>query len=417
MALSPKLGGIAVAMTNRNYRIYTIGAIPSLLGTWVQRMAVGWLAWELTGSGAWLGLIAFADLAPAVLSAPIAGAFADRVNRLKVVRLVQYMSLIQAAMLATLTLSGVMTIELLFVLALIQGIVQGIHQPFRHALLGTIVTRTEMTPAIGINSTIWNSSRLIGPAISAVVILHLGVGATFLINAFSYVPMLISLYLITAEHKPVAPKSLSQVPAEILEGIRYATGHQFIGTVMFLLLIFSFFGRATQELLPGFTGAVFNVGADGLAMLTGAAGLGSLFSGVWLSRRGTLTGLSDVLILMVALIAATQLAFVATDIFWVSVAVFVGWGFVLNGAGIICQSLVQATVPDTIRGRVVSLYGMLWLGTPALGAFAMGVAADFLGFRIPVAGGACIVVATFAWSLTRRRRLRNSIDAVAKEAD
>ena len=417
MALSPKLGGIAVAMANRNYRIYTIGAIPSLLGTWVQRMAVGWLAWELTGSGAWLGLIAFADLAPAVLSAPIAGAFADRVNRLKVVRLVQYMSLIQAAMLATLTLSGVMTIELLFVLALIQGIVQGIHQPFRHALLGTIVTRTEMTPAIGINSTIWNSSRLIGPAISAVVILHLGVGTTFLINAFSYVPMLISLYLITAEHKPVAPKSLSQVPAEILEGIRYATGHQFIGTVMFLLLIFSFFGRATQELLPGFTGAVFNVGADGLAMLTGAAGLGSLFSGVWLSRRGTLTGLSDVLILMVALIAATQLAFVATDIFWVSVAVFVGWGFVLNGAGIICQSLVQATVPDTIRGRVVSLYGMLWLGTPALGAFAMGVAADFLGFRIPVAGGACIVVATFAWSLTRRRRLRNSIDAVAKEAD
>jgi MFS family permease len=417
MALSPKLGGIAVAMANRNYRIYTIGAIPSLLGTWVQRMAVGWLAWELTGSGAWLGLIAFADLAPAVLSAPIAGAFADRVNRLKVVRLVQYMSLIQAAMLATLTLSGVMTIELLFVLALIQGIVQGIHQPFRHALLGTIVTRTEMTPAIGINSTIWNSSRLIGPAISAVVILHLGVGATFLINAFSYVPMLISLYLITAEHKPVAPKSLSQVPAEILEGIRYATGHQFIGTVMFLLLIFSFFGRATQELLPGFTGAVFNVGADGLAMLTGAAGLGSLFSGVWLSRRGTLTGLSDVLILMVALIAATQLAFVATDIFWVSVAVFVAWGFVLNGAGIICQSLVQATVPDTIRGRVVSLYGMLWLGTPALGAFAMGVAADFLGFRIPVAGGACIVVATFAWSLTRRRRLRNSIDAVAKEAD
>jgi len=417
MALSPKLGGIAVAMANRNYRIYTIGAIPSLLGTWVQRMAVGWLAWELTGSGAWLGLIAFADLAPAVLSAPIAGAFADRVNRLKVVRLVQYMSLIQAAMLATLTLSGVMTVELLFVLALIQGIVQGIHQPFRHALLGTIVTRTEMTPAIGINSTIWNSSRLIGPAISAVVILHLGVGATFLINAFSYVPMLISLYLITAEHKPVAPKSLSQVPAEILEGIRYATGHQFIGTVMFLLLIFSFFGRATQELLPGFTGAVFNVGADGLAMLTGAAGLGSLFSGVWLSRRGTLTGLSDVLILMVALIAATQLAFVATDIFWVSVAVFVGWGFVLNGAGIICQSLVQATVPDTIRGRVVSLYGMLWLGTPALGAFAMGVAADFLGFRIPVAVGACIVVATFAWSLTCRRRLRNSIDAVAKEAD
>lgn len=416
MALSSKLGGISVAMANRNYRIYTIGAIPSLMGTWVQRMAVGWFAWELTESGAWLGLIAFADLAPSVLSAPIAGAFADRVNRLRIVKLVQYMSLIQATVLATLTLSGVMTIELLFTLAMIQGIVQGIHQPFRHALLGTIVTRSEMTAAIGINSTIWNSSRLIGPAISAVVILQLGVGATFLINAFSYVPMLIGLYLITAEHRPAAPKSLSQVPAEILEGIRYATGHRFIGSVMFMLLIFSFFGRATQELLPGFTGAVFNVGADGLALLTGAAGFGSLFSGIWLSRRGTLTGLSDILILMVLLIAATQLAFVATDILWVSVIVFVAWGFVLNGAGIICQSLVQATVPDTIRGRVVSLYGMLWLGTPALGAFAMGVAADYLGFRIPVAAGAFVVLATFGWSLTRRGRLRESINAVAKEA-
>ena len=148
MALNSKLGGISVAMANRNYRIYTIGAIPSLMGTWVQRMAVGWYAWELTGSGAWLGLIAFADLAPSVLSAPIAGAFADRVNRLKTVRLVQYMSLAQAATLAAFTLSGLMTIELLFGLALIQGIVQGIHQPFRHALLGTIVTRSEMTAAI-----------------------------------------------------------------------------------------------------------------------------------------------------------------------------------------------------------------------------------------------------------------------------
>ena len=402
-------------MVNRNYRIYTIGAIPSLMGTWVQRMAMGWFAWELTGSGAWLGLIAFADLAPSVLSAPIAGAFADRVNRLRIVKLVQYLSLCQALMLATLTLCGVMTIELLFGLALVQGVVQGIHQPFRHALLGTIVTREEMTAAIGINSTIWNSSRLIGPAVSAVVILNLGVGATFLINAFSYVPMLIGLYMINAEQRPAAPKSLTRVPAEIMEGIRFVTGHQFIGTIMFMLLVFSFFGRATQELLPGFAGTVFNVGADGLAMLTGAAGLGSLFSGIWLSRRGTLGGLSDILILMVLLIAASQLAFVATDMFWVSLTVFIAWGFVLNGAGIVCQSLVQATVPDTIRGRVVSLYGMLWLGTPALGAFVMGVAADYFGFRAPIAGGALIVLVTFAWALTRRNRLKVSINAVAKE--
>ena len=178
-------------MANRNYRVYTYGAIPSLLGTWIQRMAMGWLAWELTKSGTWLGLVAFADLAPTVLTAPIAGAFADRVNRLRMVRLIQYANILQASALAYFSLAGLMTIELLFCLALAQGATQGIHQPFRQSLIGTIVTREEITSAIGINSTIWNTSRLIGPAISAVIIIHFGVGITFLVNALSYVPMLI----------------------------------------------------------------------------------------------------------------------------------------------------------------------------------------------------------------------------------
>jgi len=394
-------------MANRNYRIYTYGAIPSLLGTWIQRMAMGWLAWELTKSGTWLGLIAFADLAPTVITAPIAGAFADRVDRLKMVRFIQYANIVQAAALAAFTLSGQMTIEVLFCLALVQGATQGMHQPFRQALLGTIVTREEITSAIGINSTIWNTSRLIGPAISAVIILHFGVGYTFAVNACSYVPMLIGLYMIDVKHQPTAQKSLADVPGEIMEGVRYVTNHPFIGPLLIMLFTFSFFGRATAELLPGFTGAVFNQGADGLAILTGAAGFGSLFSGIWLSRRGRLTGLSDILIVIVLFIAIFQLAFVATDIFWVSVVVFTGWGFMLNGSGIIIQSLIQANVPNTIRGRVVSLYGMIWLGIPAVGAFVMGAAADFVGFRPPVAIGAGVIIMAFAWAVPRRARLRD----------
>lgn len=414
MFSSSRLGGIAVAMANRNYRIYTYGAIPSLLGTWIQRMAMGWLAWELTKSGTWLGLIAFADLAPTVITAPIAGAFADRVDRLKMVRFVQYANIVQATALAAFTLTGTMTIELLFVLALFQGATQGMHQPFRQALLGTIVTRQEITSAIGINSTIWNTSRLIGPAISAVIILYFGVGYTFAVNALSYVPMLIGLYMIDVKHRPIAQKSLKDVPGEIMEGVRYVTGHPFIGPLLVLLFTFSFFGRATAELLPGFTGAVFDRGADSLALLTGAAGFGSLFSGLWLSRRGRLTGLSDILIVIVFFIAIFQFAFVATDIFWVSVVVFTGWGFMLNGSGIIIQSLIQANVPDTIRGRVVSLYGMIWLGIPAVGAFVMGAAADFIGFRLPVAIGAGVIVIAFIWALPRRSRLRDETAKMTK---
>ena len=248
MASTSWLGGISVAMANRNYRLYTCGAIPSLLGTWIQRMAIGWFAWELTGSGTWLGLVAFAELAPTVLTAPIAGAFADRLDRLKVVRFVQYMSLLQAAALAAFTLSGLMTIELLVGLTFFQGTLQGIHQPFRHALVGTIVSREEITSAIGINSTVWNTSRLIGPALSAVIILQLGIGYTFLINAFSFVPMLVVLYMLTVDQKIISGKSLSDVPAEILEGVRYVRGHGFIGPLLVLFLALSYNARATAEL-------------------------------------------------------------------------------------------------------------------------------------------------------------------------
>lgn len=433
MALFTRLGGISVAMANRNYRLYTYGAIPSLLGTWIQRMAVGWYAWELTHSGTWLGLVAFADLAPAVVTAPIAGAFADRVDRLKVVRFVQYANMLQALALAALTLSGNMTIGLLCWLAVFQGTMQGIHQPFRQSMIGSIVTRAEMTSAIGINSTIWNTSRLIGPAISAAIILNYGVGITFLVNAVTFVPMLAALYMIRIAPPVPSTKSLSAVPAEILEGIRFVSAHGFIGPLLVLVFAFSFFGRATAELLPGYTGAIFEFGPDGLAVLTGAAGLGSLISGFWLSRRGRLTGLSEILIANILLLALFQTLFSGSDLllrdaakyvvpvpltglaFSASNDLLVGallialWGFSLNGCGIIAQSLIQANVPNAIRGRVVSLYGMLWLGTPAVGAFAMGASADFVGFRWPVALAAGVIVAGGLWGISRLGRFRAEI--------
>ena len=396
-------------MANRNYRIYTLCAIPSLIGTWVQRMAVGWFAWELTGSGTWLGLVAFADLAPAVVVAPVAGAFADRVDRLKAVRFVQYAHMFQAIGLALFTLAGWMTIERLFCFALLQGALQGIHQPFRQALVGTIVDRREIAAAIGINSTIWNSSRMIGPAISATIILYYGVGVTFVVNALSYVPMLAGLYLIVARQQISGKKSLMDVPSEILEGVRHVAGHRLIGPLLVLLFAVSFFGRAVAELLPGFAGAVFGMNADGLAMLTAGAGFGSLLSGIWLSRRGRLRGLGDILISSLFLIFVTQTAFAASPDIATATAVFVVWGFLLNACGIIVQSLVQAEVPDSIRGRVVSLYGILWLGTPAVGAFIMGALADFVGFRWPVAIAAAAILAAFAWSLALRHRFRREI--------
>ena len=437
MPLSARLGGISVAMANRNYRLYTYGATPSLLGTWIQRMAVGWYAWHLTQSGTWLGLVAFVSLAPAVLVAPIAGAFADRVDRLKMVLIIQYANMLQALALAVLTLAGVMTIETLAALSLLQGILQGLHQPFRQALIGTIVSRSEMTSAIGINSTIWNTSRLIGPAISALIILNFGVGITFLVNAFTYLPMIATLYMLKVPPTPGTGKSLADVPAEILEGIKFSASHKFIGPLLLLVFAFSFFGRATAEILPGYNGAIFGFDADGLAMLTSAAGLGSLVSGIWLSRRGHLSGLTGILLANIAFLAIFQVAFSGSDLLFhdphhfnvtvpllhltitASPDLLLGavaitlWGFTINACGIIVQSLIQASVPDTIRGRVISLYGLLWLGMPAVGAFVMGASADLVGFRWPVATAAVAIVAAGLWGFARRHRFRTEIEAMA----
>lgn len=437
MPLSSRLGGISVAMANRNYRLYTYGAIPSLLGTWIQRTAVGWFAWELTHSGTWLGLVAFASLAPAVFVAPIAGAFADRVDRRQMVLFIQYASMVQALVLAGLTLAGMITIEWLAILSLLQGILQGMNQPFRQALLGSIVTREEMTAAIGINSTIWNTSRLIGPAISSLIVLNFGMGTTFLVNGFTFLPMIATLYMITTAPSPGTGRSLSDVPAEIAEGIRFSASHSFIGPLLLLVFAFSTFGRAVAEILPGYIGAIFHFDIDGLAMLNGAAGLGSLIAGVWLSRRGHLRGLSGILLVNIALLALFQVAFSGSDMalhdpqhftvvvpvlnltieaspdILVGAVVIAFWGFAINACGIIVQSLIQASVPDNIRGRVISLYGMLWLGMPAVGAFVMGAAADLVGFRWPVVFAAALIVAAGIWGLKRRAGFRAEIEAMS----
>jgi hypothetical protein len=204
-----------------------------------------------------------------------------------------------------------------------------------------------------------------------------------------------------------------------------------------LVFAFSFFGRATAELMPGFADAIFGFGPDGLAVLTGAAGLGALIAGFWLSRRGHLTGLTEILVGSMVLLAAFQVLFAYSDtllsdprrfVVWVpltglsfeaSADLLAGalmialWGAVLNGCGIIAQSLIQANVPDSIRGRVVSLYGMLWLGTPAVGAFVMGAAADVVDFRWPVSASAGIVLAAAFWGISLRRRFNDEIAAMS----
>jgi MFS family permease len=400
-----RFGGFAVALRNTQYRIFTIGSLVATIGTWVQRVAVGWLAWELTHSETWLGILAFADLFPVLVAGPFAGALADRVDRLKGARLLQALVIVQSVALAVLTHTGLMTIELLVALTFVLGIIGTANQPFRTAIIGDLVTRQELPSAIAINSMTWHGSRFVGPAVAGAMILSVGVTPAFVSNAVAHIAMIAALYRVSVPPATTEARSYRELPKEIGEGLRYAFSHPVIGPALFLLLCGSFFGRPVMEFLPAFADAVFHRGAEGLAWLTSAGGLGAMFSGVWLASRKDMTGLVAAMVANLAILAAALIAFVATEWFWLGVVAIAPAGFAIVVGGITVQTLIQSAVERQLRGRVLSTYGLVWLGGPALGSLVVGLASELISLRVLIAIGAAMCLVAWAWGLTRRRAI------------
>ena len=317
MKFPARLEPLRSAFAHRDFRLFTSGNVVSNLGTWVQRMSVGWLAWELTHSGTWLGVIVFADMFPTVLLAPITGAVADRVDRLRALRAVQSLNLVQAAVLAWFTLTGAITIEILLVLTALGGAVLAFGQPLRLAIVPSLVARRDLSAAIGINALVFNGARVVGPMIAALLILRFGVGWSFVFNAASFVVFLAVLSRIRLEHRERrrTARAVRDMPGEIAEGYAYAARHPGIGPMLAILTLVAICGRPFLELLPGFADAVFGRGADGLAWLTSAAGVGAMLGGLWLAQRGAVAGLTATTVSAIALLGAMLIGFAATDHF------------------------------------------------------------------------------------------------------
>ncbi|MDE0059874.1 MAG: MFS transporter [Defluviicoccus sp.] len=396
--------GVALAFGNPDFRLYALASIPSLLGTWIQRVAVLWLAWELTESGTWLGVLAFADMLPVIVITPIAGAFADRLDRLASSRLLQYGMSAQALALASLVLAGMITIEVLVLLTFVSGILHAIFHPFRQALIANMVRPPELVGAIAVNSMMWQAARSIGPALAGVAILAWGAGVAIAINVVTYVPFLIALHLISVRrHEAVGGKSLAAIPREIVDGIRLAASHPAIGPIFVLLFAISLAGRAATELLPGFAGAVFERDAMGLAWLTSAGGVGAMLGALFAVRRSTPERLPRRVIGSAVLLVAALAGFVATDIFALALPCLALSAFALAMGGVGIQTIVQYTVPEAFRGRVLGLYGLLWLGCPAVGLLAVGALADVWGFQAALASALLLPAAAWVWIAGRRR--------------
>ena len=405
-------GAIRRALSGKPYRYYAIGSGCALIGTWVQRLGVGWLTWHLTESGTWLGLIAFADIVPALALLPLTGAVADRVDKLKLLRLTQFLQFCEGSALALLTYLNVITIELLLVLTLIQGTITAFNQPVRLALVPNLVKREDMAAAIGIHSLLFNIARFIGPALAGWMIVEDGVALAFAVNAATHLLFAVALAAIRLVQADTvsAPKSLGDIPAEIVAGFRYAMRHEGIGGVLFLTLMIGVFGRAYVELLPGFAAQVFGQGADGLAIMTSSVGGGAILAGIWISQRGRVSGLMRIQLSALLAMIVTLFGFAATDVFWIGLFCLAAGGFCMSVNGISGQILVQAAVESTMRGRVLGVYGLLSRGGPGLGALLMGALSGHFGLQWPIAGGAVVCLLAWFWIWRRRKVMTRQLE-------
>ena len=395
---------VTEALRQRNFRLYVSGNAVSLVGLWTQRIAVGWLTWELTHSGAWLGAVAFADMCPSLVIGPFAGVIADRVDRLKIMRVVQTLAMIQSATLALLAAGGWISIEILITLVLINGVVVGVNQPARLALVSSLVPRSHLSTAVAVNSIVFNLARFVGPALGGILILTVGVGAAFAANAASYLVFLAALAQIrlNAENIPAPAANGRSIFSDVAEGVRYLTEHAGIGPLLLLATVMSVGARCYVELLPGFAADIFSRGAGGLAALGSAVGVGAVTGGLWLARRGGLPGLARVSMLHSLFTALAILGFAATD--WFAAGLFFAAvsGVFMAISGVSAQSLIQLAVDPKVRGRVLSLYGIVVRAGPAVGAMMLGGASELVGLRPPLVAGAvvCVTVWLFVW---RRR--------------
>jgi predicted MFS family arabinose efflux permease len=394
------LGNIARAFAHRNYLVYVSGNSISLIGWWLERVAVGWLTWTLTHSGAWLGLISLADFLPVLFLAPFAGVLADRRDRVWTIRLTQWIGCVQASLLAILVVSDAMTIEVLFALVLMLGIASGVAQPSRLALIPTLVDRESLASALAINSVIFNLARFIGPALAGIVIAEIGIAAAFAANAVSYIAFQISLLNLRGL-PPQLAVGRQNVLRSSVEALSYACRHPGIGPMLLLFVVTTIGTRGFIELFPGFADRVFGRGPQGLAMLTSTVGLGAICGASWMVLRSSITGLGNVVLVCTLIMSLVILAFTATDAFYLALpCVFVA-GAMMTITGTGAQTLIQAAVDARMSGRIMALYGMIFRAGPAVGAVLMGTLSEYIGLRLALALGA-IVSGSF-WLATRSR--------------
>jgi len=396
------------AFRYRNYRLFFFGQGISLIGTWVQHVAMSWLVYRLTGSALLLGTVAFAAQIPSFLLSPLAGVAADRWNRRRLLIATQSLSMLQASILAVLVVTGAVATWHLIALSAFIGVINAFDIPIRQSFVVEMVEKKEdLGNAIALNSAMFNSARFIGPSLAGVLISALGEGICFTLNAASYVAVIIALAAIRVEPREL-PDCGKAAWQDLVEGFAYVFGFKPILAILALLGVFSIAGSPYLVLMPVYAKDILHGGADTFGFLVSSAGIGAIAATIFLAARKSVLGLGRMIPLSTIGFGFAIAAFAISPGFTLSlVFLFVaGFGMMIQIAS--SNTIIQTIVDEDKRGRVMSLFAMSFLGMMPFGSLLAGALAARIGVRITLLlGAACCVLgaSVFAANLRRLREM------------
>ena len=379
------------ALRAPNYRLFMSGQLVSLIGTWMQMVAQAWLIYRLTGSAALLGLIGFAGQIPVFLLAPLGGVVADRAKRHRVLVVTQSLMMGLALILASLTLFEIIEVWQIFALASLLGLANAFDIPARQALIVELVEREDLVNAIALNSSMVNRARIVGPAVARLVVATVGEGWCFLLNGLSYVAV-VSALLRMQVVAPVARPAPTSAWQSVVEGFSFAWHTTPVRALLLLLGLVSLMGMPYAVLMPIFADRVLAGGPDAYGILMSASGIGALAAAASLTVRKSVRGLGRWVAASAAGFGGCLIAFSLSRSLWLSTLLLVPAGFFMMMEMASSNTLIQSMVPDRLRGRVMSVYSMMFMGMAPLGALMAGALAEPLGAPATVAMGGTICI-------------------------
>lgn len=400
--LFPQSSGIKLTfrtLSYRNYRLFFIGSGISMIGNWMQQVAMSWLVYRLTNSSLLLGVIAFAGLFPGFLLMPLAGVLSDRWSRHHILLVSQVLAMLQAIAMTFLVMTGMVAVWHIMFLSVLLGLISAFDITARQSfIVDMIEKREDLGSAIALNSALFNGARLLGPSLAGITIAAMGEGICFLINALSYLVVIATLFLMKIKSIPEAG-SKADIVKGFKAGFRYTFGFLPIRYVLLLLALVNLMGMPYTVLMPVFAKDVLHGGPHTFGFLMAASGAGALTGALYLASRRTVLDMGKIIPVAAGIFGLGLIFFSLSRVLWISLflLLFTGFGMMVQLA--LSNTIIQTVVDDDMRGRVMSFFAMAFMGTIPLGSLLAGGFADLIGAsRTLIIGGLCCILGALAYA-------------------